>query len=433
MNGNDPSAANGHDAELAGMLGDVAAGLHGVSVPSDVVEEEIHEIADRQGVPVESLILESKLELQVGTGRDSAMVLRTIDFDTGWNLRRLEALQGVVSRLRGKGVASKADLVAVRREIAEIVARPPRFSAAAVALGYGVYGAAVSARVGGGWLEVAAGVVVGMVAGAVHYGSTRSRQLDLLQSFTGALLGTLAAFLLRLVLPPFDQARAVFGGISLLVPAMVLVIGTREIVHEALESGVLRLAYALLRFVMMGFGAAAAIKLYGLFGPLPANASPRPLHWLIQLGLVTLGGVALTVCLQGRRRDVLWMVAGVIVAFGSHQLTKLLFPPDGSAFLATFLLGTVAIVQYRLGGRLPAVLLIPGFLQIAPGFLGTESVLALLRPGVHHRADNTFFQVMLLALQLVIGVLVAEATFGWRGPRASRTAARPGPSPARGQ
>ncbi len=426
MNGHAETDRGGRDGELAETLGDVAAGLHGVSVPSDVVEQEIRAIASGQGVPVESLILESRLELQVGKGPNSEMLLRSIDFDTGWNLSRLSDLQSVVRRLVGKGPATTADLAGARREIAAIRSRGPAFPAAAVALAYGVYGAAVSARVGGGWLEVLAGIVVGLAAGAVHFGATRSRQLDLLQSFAGALCGTVAAFLLRLVLPPFDQARAVFGGISLLVPAMVLTIGTREIVHEALESGVLRLAYGLLRFVMLGFGVAVAIKAYGLFGAPPESVASVPVPKLAQVALVALGGVALTVCLQGRWRDTPWMIAGVLVAFGTHELTKLVFPPDGSAFLATFLLTAVAIVQYRLGGRLPAVLIIPGFLQIAPGFLGSESVLALLRPGVDHAASDTFFHVMLLALQLVTGMLVAEALLGSLGPRPRRAVSSTG-------
>ena len=90
---------------------------------------------------------------------------------------------------------------------------------------------------------------------------------------------------------------------------------------------------------MLGFGVAAAIKVVRAvrgaadvgFAGGAAQAHPgRP---------VALGGVALTVCLQGRWRDTPWMVAGVLVAFGSHELTKPIFPPDGSAFLATFLLG----------------------------------------------------------------------------------------------
>jgi uncharacterized membrane protein YjjP (DUF1212 family) len=409
---------NVDSSELAGLLGDVAAGLHAVSMPSDVVAQEIREIGERQGVPVESLILQSRLELQVGKGPSSEVVLRTIDFDTGWNVRRLADLQGLVSRLRGERLAT-ADITGARREVAQIVARPPAFSPLVVALGYAGYGASVSARIGGGWTEVVAGIIVGLLAGLIHMGATRSRQLDLVQSFVGALCGTLAAFLLRRVLPPFDQARAVFGGMSLLVPAMVLTIGTSEMVHDALESGVLRASYGVLRFLMIGFGIAAATKVYGQFATLPPSVSPTPLATPLMVTLVGLGGVALTVCLQGRWKDTPWMIAGVLVAFGGHELTKLIFPPDGSAFFATFLLGAVAIVQYRLGGRLPAVLIIPGFLQIAPGFLGSESVLALLRPG-HHAPEQTFFHVLLLALQLVTGLLLAEAVFGWRGPRATR-------------
>src|SRR4051812_46996870 len=97
--GRTETATSARNAELAGVLGDVAAGLHGVSMPSDVVEEELQEISKGQGVSLETLMLESRLELQVGKGPDSEMVLRTMDFDTGWNLRRLSDLQGVVGRL----------------------------------------------------------------------------------------------------------------------------------------------------------------------------------------------------------------------------------------------------------------------------------------------------------------------------------------------
>ena len=135
--------------------------------------------------------------------------------------------------------------------------------------------------------------------------------------------------------------------------------------HEALESGVLRLAYGLLRFVMIGFGIAAAMKVYALFGPPPTTVHPAALARVIVASLVVDRQRRVTVCLQGRRRDTPWIIAGVLVAFGAHEVTKTIFPPDGSPFLATLLLGAVAIIQYRLGGRLPAILIIPGFLQIA--------------------------------------------------------------------
>ena len=278
MNGTTETRTSARESELAGVLGDVAAGLHGVSMPSDVVEEELRAISDEQGVSMEVLILQGRLELQVGTGPGSEVVLRTIDFDPGWNLRRIADLQGVVSRLRGNGMATNADLLDARREIAEIVGRPSTFSAVPMALAYAGYGAAVAARVGGAWREVAASVVVGFVAGVVHSGATRSRQMDLWQSFSGAFCGMLTALLLRLALPPFDETRAVYGGISLLVPSMVVTIGTQEIVHEALESGALRLTYGLLRLMTLGFGIAAAMqRRTALFASARPEVVPVPL------------------------------------------------------------------------------------------------------------------------------------------------------------
>jgi uncharacterized membrane protein YjjB (DUF3815 family) len=149
----------------------------------------------------------------------------------------------------------------------------------------------------------------------------------------------------------------------------------------------------------------------------------------VTLALVVLGAVPLTVYLQGRWSDVPWVAAGALVAFGSRELTKLGWPPDGSAFLATFALGAVAMIQRSFGGRLPAVLIIPGFLQIAPGFLGTEAVLALLRPGAA-AGDSTFFHVLLQAMQLVAGLAVAEAVFRGRSD-ASRGAPQPPPADRR--
>ena len=216
-----------------------------------------------------------------------------------------------------------------------------------------------------------------------------------------------------------------FGGISLLVPAMVLTIGISEMVHEALEAGVLRVAYAFLRFLMLGFGIATAMKVFGQLGAPTAVVGLAGVRW----GRLIPGRIdgagrrgAHGLLLQGRWKDTPWMVAGVLVAFGSQELTKLIFPPVGSAFLATFLLTGPWPDRAIPHGRPP-----PGhpdhprgFLQIAPGFLGSEEGAGAAAPGrSHHAANENFFHVGLLALQLVTGALVAEAVLGYRGPRRS--------------
>jgi hypothetical protein len=77
-----------------------------------------------------------------------------------------------------------------------------------VVLAYAVYGAAVTARVGGGTLEVLASLPIGVLAGGIHFGTLAHPTVDLQKSFLAALVGTLAVFLLGLVLPPFDGSRA---------------------------------------------------------------------------------------------------------------------------------------------------------------------------------------------------------------------------------
>ena len=69
--------------------------------------------------------------------------------------------------------------------------------------------------------------------------------------------------MLAFVLPPFDYPRALFGGISLLVPAMVITIGVHELANEALESGTVRLVYGLICFALLGAGIVAAFVARG--------------------------------------------------------------------------------------------------------------------------------------------------------------------------
>jgi uncharacterized membrane protein YjjB (DUF3815 family) len=283
-------------------------------------------------------------------------------------------------------------------------------------------------------MESVVGAVTGLLAGCIHFVAARSARVDLQQSFIAALVGTLAALSLTLVLPPFDAARAVFGGMCLLVPAMVLTTGVHELANDALESGTTRVAYGVLRFLMIGFGIIAAAKLWTIVAPLPPRVTSAPFSWPVPLVLVIIGGAALTLVLQGRARDLPWIVAAAFIAYGAHKLTILLFGGKGSPFLAALALGIVAGLQARLPGHVAATMLIPGLLQLAPGFLGTEDILGVLGRGDHASGAAPFGNVFLAALQLVSGLLVAEVLVGLvgevQGRRASsRAKDRPRPAP----
>jgi uncharacterized membrane protein YjjB (DUF3815 family) len=238
------------------------------------------------------------------------------------------------------------------------------------------------------------------------------------KSLLAAFAGSLSAYLLALVLPRFDVARAVFGGTTLIVPAMVVTIGTHEIANDAIESGLFRLAHGLLRFLMLAVGITAAIKLCGLFGVAEPAPPVHPVPRWTMLPILLAGGLALMFCLQGRRRDLGWIVGGVLVAYFAQELGKVLFADVGTPIVAAAMVGLLGGVASRVRkDRASAVVVIPGLLQIAPGFLGTQAVLHSLDPGAPSDPGKTFFQVLVVSLQLVTGLLIAGLLFPKPGRR----------------
>ncbi|HXU07012.1 MAG TPA: threonine/serine exporter family protein [Polyangia bacterium] len=188
------------------LLSELGVALHGATLPADIVEERLTAVARRLGLEGEFFTLQSFLAMEVRNGAPSVLV-RRMSFDTHWNLTRMSALL-TLSRELADGRVGVAD---GRRRIAEIAALRPPYSKPLVVAAYGVYGAAVAARVGGNVIEMVVGALVGLVAAVIHFGTLRSNTIDLQKSFVAAFVGSLCAFMLARVLPAFDAPRAVFA------------------------------------------------------------------------------------------------------------------------------------------------------------------------------------------------------------------------------
>lgn len=413
------SAESGRAEETADLLLDLAEALHAVQAPADEIDAIVGAAARRLGVRVDLVLFQSYLGGEIGRRAPRRAFLRRMPFDTSWKLARVRELLALSSSLaEGRIGVSEG-----RAELSRIVARPNPYGNALVVLAYGVYGAAVAARVGGAWLEVGVGGLVGVVAGLIHYGTIHHPRVDLQQTFIAGFAGSIAALLCMLALPAFDFGRALFGGVTLLVPAMVVTIATHELANDALESGTVRFVYGLLRFVMLAVGIGAAMKLWSLVFALPEPAHATALPIVVVLPLIALGGAALIVCLQARLRDAPWIIGAALLAYGTQELTKVFFGDTGAPLACALVLGAAAYLQARLPGHVPATVLVPGLLQLAPGFLGTESVLHLLQG--RGGGDWTFFRVLLVALQLVTGLIVASVLFHRRPRLAGKSRVEP--------
>jgi uncharacterized membrane protein YjjP (DUF1212 family) len=392
--------------QTAAFLLDLANAMHTLSVPSDVIEDLIERAATRIGVHVDVMVLQGYLAADVAVNDAHRMRLRRVSFDTHWRLSRMAEVYEIATALAdGRTAVPEA-----RMRLEHALARPQLYGKPLVVVGYAVYGIAVGARVGGRPRDMLAAAIVGLVAGIIHYGTQQYPRLDLQKSAAAGLVGGLVVLGLSLIIPDLDLAKALFGGISLLVPAMVIATGTHELANEALESGVTRLSYGLLRFVMLGVGIAAALRIWNLFAVVPTHETTHGLSLPIVLAILVAGGIALLPCLQVPKRDAVYVIAAVLVAHGTMELSKTVFGAQGAPLAAAFTLGAFAQLYGRVRNHFVGTVMIPGLLQIAPGFLGTTAVLHLL--GGTGKSDANFFEVMIVTMQLVVGLIAAHVVFG---------------------
>lgn len=388
-------------AEQERFLVDLTRAMHTVSSPSGTTEGYVREVGAALGVTVDVVALQDVVVLTFTGPQQSRVVARRIPFQSDWNLRRMTEL---LELARGMA-ANKIDFEHGHARLGAIVGEKPMFPGWLIVAAYAAYGAATAARVGGRGLEMFVAAVVGVLAGLTHKEAAKRRALSTQQTFVVALLGTLAVFGLAAVLPPMSLVRALFGGIVLMVPAMVIAIAADEMANGDLESGVSRLGYGLIRFVMLGLGVLIGTKVWSLFAPIPESITPHRLPDLLVLLLLAAGGLALTVCLAARRRQIAGVVLGVLAAWGTQALTILLFGGPGDPTIAAFLLGLVALLYTQLSGDVPATVVIPGLLQLAPGFLGTQTIIGLVEKTGAGGGGAT--SVLIAVLQLFVGLLLA--------------------------
>lgn len=404
------------------FLLDLAEAMHQVQFPSDMIESHLDAIATRLGVTVDPLLLQGCVAMETRGGGGAVVAVRRIDFDAHWRLERVRLLVELAGELETGSVS----LAQARERLRGIRSMRQMYPHLVVIAAYAVYSAAVAARVGGRALEIFVASLVGLAAGVIHFGTIRYRQVDLQKSFLAGLFGTLLTLGIASLLPPFDYARALFGGMTLLVPAMVIAIGAHELANASLEAGVSRLAYGALRFVLLGAGIVAAVKLWSLVAPVPPSRISEPLSPAAVLAILVIGGAALTFCLQARLRDLPIMVFAALLAYGAQVLSKyVLENEEGAPVFAAFILGAVAHLYARVSGHVPATMVVPGLLQLAPGFMGTENVIEAL--GKHIGAGT--FEVLLVAVQLVLGLVAASVLFGKRRDRTEQEAPTPKPTP----
>ena len=316
-------------------------------------------------------------------------------------------------------VAARLDVERTLATLAHIRRHPLERPWPLLLAGYALAGAALTPVLGGGWREVLAGGIVGLVVGGIALPAQSTARLEPMVAPIAAVAASFAAAALTRLGVSDAPDLVTLAALVTFLPGMRLTIGMRELATEHLQSGVANTASALVQLLGLVFGVGIGRSIAeAWFGPTqeidPAAAFTAP---YIVAALAT--GLAFTLTLRARYRDALFMCVATVLALVANEIGIAIFGREAAVFVAAL---TVGVVGGVLGSRLrrsPLVFIVPGVLMLVPGSAGFNSALQLLSNQTVS-GISAAFDTFVTAMSIAYGLIVSASLFPGHAATPSR-------------
>jgi uncharacterized membrane protein YjjP (DUF1212 family) len=298
--------------------------------------------------------------------------------------------------------------------LADIKSRPLERPWPLLLAAYGIAGAALTPVLGGGWHEIAAAAIVGLLVGAIALPATRTARTEPMAAPLAAVTASFcAATILQLGLDASPNVVTLAALVTFL-PGMRLTIGMRELSSEHLQSGVANTAMALVQLLGLVFGVEVGRSIAeSWFGETEAFVTDTSFAGTHLIAAVA-AGLAFTLTLRAQFRDAWMMCAATVLALAANAAGAALVGDQAGVFVATLAVGLVGGLIGSGLRRSPLVFIVPGVLMLVPGSAGFDSILQLLDnqtvSGIT-AAFDTFVTATAIAYGLMVSAVVLPGRF----------------------
>jgi uncharacterized membrane protein YjjP (DUF1212 family) len=382
------------DDPKAVFLATMARELHRAGVATDGLEETLTDIATTIGLTMQVFALPTQITIAVGPNWNQKLVMLRLP-PGRVNLRRLAVLNVIYDDLRAGKIDYREASVAVN----DVDRRWPGRNAAWEIPALTLLAVGVAILLGGGARELTVAGCIGFFTGIV---SAVAERVPIVARLFEAIV---AAF--SQIFGPTNIYISIVAGVVVLLPGYSLTLALHELANGDLVAGMARLGRVLMVLLELGCGAFLGFAVIGpallRTGDVTPHAVPSHL-WILAALLMAVG---ISIDLDSRARDFVWVFASCFVALFTSHLLGGTQVHSISAFISAFLCGIVANVGARVL-RLPqALMLVPALLVLVPGSLSYESVLFAFQHNISSAftfASNATFA----AVQLVAGLLLSQ-------------------------
>jgi uncharacterized membrane protein YjjP (DUF1212 family) len=400
-----PADARPEDEKVVAFAAQLARALHRSGSPAIRLEEVIDRIATSLGQEGQYLSLPTAFMASFGPfGRQNVVLVRVEPGDL--NLQKLVQLDQVADRVS----SGKLDPDMGTRLIEAVEMAPPPYGPVLTTFCTGVTSAATARFLGGGWREIAASAVIGLVVGLMALFFSRRRTYSRIFEPAVAFLASVLAVAAAWWIDPLSTSVTIVGGLIFMVPGFSFTIAISELNSRHLMSGTGRLMGAFITFLIIGLGVLLGGKVAVMLNLKPQVAGELiPLPWAEALAMAA-GLVSLGVIFRAPPRDLHWILGVGAIAYATNRFGSISLGADVSTWLAALVLGLLSSAYSRRMRRPATVTLVPGLMLLVPGSMGLRSLLLMMDQNVMTGLEGAF-QMAMVAATLATGLLVADILF----------------------
>jgi len=376
--------------------------LHAYGYASPALERALVLSSTRLGLVGHFFSTPTSIFVAFGSGAEQRTFLTRVE-PGGISLGKLADIDGNARAVVGGSLNPSEAL----DRIEAIERQPPPFGPLLEITASGVASGTACRLLGGGAGDAVVGAGLGILVALLGLAAGRLRLQQGLFELMAAALVSAAAFVAAAFGLCASPAISTLAGLIIVIPGFSLTIAMAELAARHLVSGTARLAGAFTVFLAITFGVAVGRQVVAALFALPPPTAVSPLPGWTLWAAVLATPIALTVLLQGRARDMPWIVLASLAGFLGGRAGNALLGPAIGACLGALSVGLAAHAYERWMRRPALVPLVPGVLLLVPGSTGFRSLALLVDQQVVIGIDAAF-ATLLTAASLVAGLLMAE-------------------------
>ena len=396
--------ADPHDTPTArAFILELGRGLHEAGAPSHRIEDAMSVLAQRLGVTGQFFTTPTSIFASFGPPEEQRTALLRVE-PAGVNLERLSLLDDLIREVE-EGRREPEDAIVRLRAIGTA---PDRYGPLLSIACFGFSAAAVARFLGGGWPEIGAAAAIGLQTGVLAQLAARRPAVARVFEWVAALGAALAALVWAALIGPLVPLNAALSGLIVLVPGLSLAVAFTELSTRNLVSGTARLAGAAMTILAIGFGLALGSRLQPLVGAAALSMPRAPLPpWTEWLALAV-SPFALAVLFRARPRDIAMVLAACVMAFVIARAGARMGGSEVGVLAAAFAVGVTGNLYGRFLRQPAAVPVVPALVMLLPASLGVRSIATLLLARDVVSGMELAFTLVVLAMALAAGLLLAN-------------------------